>query len=123
MLSDSGESRDASGSRDESRDGTRGCGGAPPHFGDARGARGAHGAGHAAPVHRVGNPHRPDYPLLAARHLAVRPRARAALRAVARTAEFRPDLDCGLVGRVAIRVVRSALAATWPPDDDDPDID
>src|SRR5438105_5038301 len=36
-------------------------------------ARGAHGAGHATPVHRVGDPHGPDHPLLTAWHLTLRP--------------------------------------------------
>src|SRR5207302_7244063 len=93
----------------------------PPCARRARRTRGAHGAGHAAPVHRVGDPHRPDYPLLAAWHRAVRPRARAALRAVARAPEFRPDLDRRLVGRMAIRVVGGALAAAGRAHDDDPD--
>src|SRR5712692_6531281 len=96
---------------------------APPRARCARGARGAHGTGHAPPVHRVGDPHRPDHPLLAAWQLAVRPRARAAIWAVARSPGFRPDLDRGLVGRVAIRVVRGALAATGRAHDDDPDRD
>src|SRR3989442_7408442 len=45
------------------------------------------------------------------RSLALPPRARAAFWPVGRAPEFRPDVDRRLVGRVAIRVVRGALAA------------
>src|SRR5204863_3016609 len=91
--------------------------------GCARRAGDAYVAGHAAPVLRVGDPHRPGRPLLAAWHLAVRPRARAAIGAVGRASEFRPDLDRRLVGRMAIRLVRGALAATPRAHDDDLDRD
>src|SRR5207245_10135351 len=83
-------------------------------------ARGAHGAGHAPPVRRVCDPRRADHPLLAARHVVVRPRARAALGAVARAPGFRPDFDRRLVGRVAPRVLGMAFAAAWRASDDDP---
>src|SRR3989442_3558368 len=57
------------------------------------------------------------------RSLALPPRARAAFWPVGRAPEFRPDVDRRLVGRVAIRVVRGALAAAARAHDDDPDRD
>src|SRR6266566_95564 len=102
-LADSGASCGAARSRRGSGCGTQRSPGTP--------ARGAHGAGHATPVHRVGDPHCPDHPLLTAWHLTLRPRARTAVRRVARPPRFRPDIDRRLVGRVAVRVVRGAFAA------------
>src|SRR5438445_11814037 len=71
----------------------------------------------------VGDPHGPDHPLLTAWHLTLRPRARTAVRGVARPPRFRPDLDRRLVGRVAVRVVRGAFAAAGRAHDDDADRD
>src|SRR2546422_3496256 len=65
------------------RGGCRNASRAPPRARCARGARGAHGAGHAPPVHRGCDPHPPHHPLLAAWHLAIPARARAAPWAVA----------------------------------------
>src|SRR5256885_9354962 len=63
------------------------------------------------------------YTTLFRSHVAVRPRARAAVRAVARTPRLRPDVDRRLVGWVALRVLGMAFAAARRAHHDDLDRD